>query len=68
MTAKPGVCGQNPTLPEFTLCGMAFDAYDSQDTDVPVVFAAPGETITCPDCRRFISLMRAYRTNFKQPR
>lgn len=40
------------------LCGYAFDAFDSGDAEGPIVEAKPGETVTCPDCRRVIDYMR----------
>lgn len=47
---------------EFALCGMAYDAFESGDADGPVVFVAPGELVTCEDCR---AVMDNVRSNFK---
>ena len=43
---------------EHSLCGMAFDAYDSGDADEPIVFAKPGEIVTCKHCRAHIDFVR----------
>lgn len=43
---------------EFTMCGMAFDAFESGDADAPIVFAERGETVTCKDCRDAIDHVR----------
>jgi hypothetical protein len=39
---------------EHAMCGLAFDAHDSGDHSVPVVFAKPGEVVTCETCRMYI--------------
>lgn len=44
--------------PEFTLCGLAFDAFDSGDCDSPIVFAQIGERVTCDYCIRVIEDVR----------
>ena len=54
-----------PGTQEFTLCGWAFDAYASGDADAPVVFAQPGETVTCPEC---LAVIRYIRSAFKRNR
>lgn len=46
--------GQN----EHSLCGMAFDAYESGDADGPIVFASAGQQVTCEECRRHIDFVR----------
>lgn len=46
---------------EFTLCGIAFDAHDSGDVDEPVVFAAPGQTVDCEDCRIVIDYVKSFK-------
>ena len=62
---------RDPTLPsgrcapgtqEHTLCGWAFDAFESGDADAPVVFAQPGETVTCLEC---LAVIRYVRSSFK---
>ena len=44
---------------EFTVCGMAFDAHESGDSDEPIVFAGAGEAVTCHECRRLVVEFRA---------
>lgn len=51
---------------EFTICGIAFDAFDSGDVDEPTRFASPGETITCPECRKVIAYFKSIR-HWKEP-
>lgn len=48
------------TPPEFTMCGMAFDAHWTGDSDEVIVMAAPGELVTCADCRRAIDHARTF--------
>lgn len=43
---------------EFSLCGLAFDAHESGDHDEPVVFAKPGQLVTCPECRQVLDRIR----------
>jgi hypothetical protein len=43
---------------EFTLCGLACDAYESGDHDESVVSAKPGELVTCPECRQVLDRIR----------
>lgn len=49
---------QNPVLAEYSICGLAFDAYESGDADEQVLFAKPGETVSCRDCRRAVIEIR----------
>ena len=50
---------QNPAAgAEFTVCGLAFDAYNSADADAPVLFAKPGEVVTCSECRKAVKEIR----------
>jgi hypothetical protein len=51
---------------EFTLCGMAFDAYDSGDADEPIVMAQPRELVTCAECRAVIDYARRFK-GYRQP-
>jgi len=44
---------------EFSLCGDAFDAFDSGDAEEPYVIAGPGQSITCPDCCRAVREVKA---------
>lgn len=46
---------------EFTLCGLACDAFESGDADKPVTFAAPGEIVTCKECRDVIYHVKTFR-------
>ena len=43
---------------EHSLCGMAFDAFDSGDADEPIIFAKSGEVVTCPECRAELDFVR----------
>ena len=43
---------------EHTLCGFAPEAFESGDSEEPIVFAAPGELITCKTCRAEIDHVR----------
>lgn len=45
---------------EHSLCGMAFDAYDSGDSDEEIIFAGDGETVTCPQCRAHLDYIRSH--------
>lgn len=45
----------NSIVPEYTACGMAFDAYESGDAEEQIIFAAPGETVTCVGSRKIIA-------------
>ncbi len=36
---------------EHTLCGDAFDAYESGDSDKPIVIGQVGDIVTCPICK-----------------
>ena len=51
---------------EFTVCGIAFDAFASGDVDEETVFAEPGEIVTCPDCQRTIDFMKTFK-RYRQP-
>jgi len=51
---------------EFTICGMAFDAYESGDADEQVVFAKPKEVVTCKECRAAIDYVKsAFTTDYR---
>lgn len=43
---------------EHSLCGLAMDAYESGDHEEPVVFATPGQLVTCSMCRLEIDHVR----------
>jgi hypothetical protein len=51
---------------EYTVCGLAFDAYDSGDAAEPVVMAEEGQVYTCENCRRVIAWHRMFKRH-KQP-
>lgn len=49
---------------EFTCCGLSFDAYETEgpdDVEEPIVFARPGERVTCQACRDYVKAVRAIR-------
>ncbi|MCF6783361.1 hypothetical protein [Stutzerimonas stutzeri] len=54
-------CAQSPIQPEFSLCGDAFDAFDSGDAEEPHSIAGPGESITCPECCMAVREVKAIR-------
>lgn len=43
-------CAESPNQPEFSLCGDAFDAFSSGDSDEPFEFAGEGQTVNCEMC------------------
>ena len=55
--SEPFVHGDSHT-PEYTLCGLAVDAFESGDHHESIVFAKHRETVTCEDCRRAIDHAR----------
>lgn len=59
-------CDTSAAGSEFTVCGLAFDAYHSGDADHPVVMAEPGEVVTCEACRRTIDFMKTFK-RYRQP-
>jgi hypothetical protein len=64
MTVKHGrASGQGG---EFTLCGMAFDAFESGDADEPIVFALSGQPVTCDECKAVIDHVRQFK-GYRQP-
>ena len=54
-----------PGIQEHTLCGWPFDAFESGDADAPVVFAQPGEQVTCQEC---LAVIRYIRSAFRRGR
>ena len=61
---KPKICA--PSLgTEYTLCGDAFDAYESGDSDAPIVIAKMNQTVTCPKCRNVIVWVKMNFKNFR---
>lgn len=51
------LCAQHPLQPEYTLCGDAFDAPDTEDDVEPFTFAVYGEKVTCAKCRLAIAFI-----------
>ena len=43
---------------EYTMCGLAFDAFDSGDHHEPIIFDDDGEPVTCDECRRIVIEVR----------
>lgn len=58
--SDPEVHGHGPQ--EHSLCGLAPEAFESGDHDEVVVFAKPGQVVTCTFCRHTIDHVR---THFK---
>lgn len=58
-------CAQNPLLAEFTLCGDAFDAFDSGDADEEHEVAPDGGVVTCGDCCEAIKDLKARKYKLK---
>lgn len=59
-------CAQAPSQPEYSLCGDAFDAPDTEDDVEPFEFAKPGQVVTCEKCRLAIHRIReAFPRGFK---
>lgn len=59
------ICAQSTSQPEFTLCGDAFDAFESGDAEEEHEHAEQGGTITCPACCRQIQDIRSMRYRLK---
>lgn len=47
-------CAEDPGQPEYTLCGMAFDSPYTEPDVEEFNLAAPGQHVTCDQCRRSI--------------
>ena len=45
---------------EHSLCGLAFDAFETGDHEEPVVFAKRGEMVTCVSCRAELDHVREF--------
>lgn len=54
-------CAMSPVQPEFSLCGDAFDGYDSGDLSEPFEFVGPGQSINCPRCCMAVREIKAIR-------
>lgn len=48
---------------DYTLCGVAYDAYDSGDSVLPVIPGKPGDRITCEKCLYIIRECKSVRNN-----
>lgn len=52
-------CAEHPLQPEFSLCGDAFDIYETEGDDAePFAFVKRGQTVTCDNCRDAITKLR----------
>lgn len=61
------LCAQAPLNPEFSLCGDAEDAPETEDDVEPFRFAGEGETLTCEACMQIIKHVRLdYTHRFKR--
>jgi hypothetical protein len=54
-------CAESPVQPEFSLCGDAFDAFESGDASESYELAKPGQSITCSMCCTAIREIKAIR-------
>lgn len=52
-------CVINPISAEFSLCGDAFDAYDSGDAEEEHEIVGAGGVVTCQQCCTIISEIKA---------
>ena len=57
-------CAESPINAEFSLCGIAFDAYH-EDADAAYDVASPTDSITCPRCCQIISTVKAMRNRLR---
>lgn len=59
---KQRICAHNPAQQEYSLCGMAFDAYASGDAEEEYVLAINVfKSVNCEDCKRHIAdLFKTY--------
>lgn len=58
MSTELRLCAPGPQ--EFSLCGMAFDAFESGDAEAPIVFAADRKRVTCEHCIAVIGYTRSH--------
>jgi len=61
MTDK--TCMPAPACPEYTLCGMAFDAQESGDCDEKITIGNAGDKVTCQACLNTITQCKAVKRN-----
>lgn len=61
-------CAESSVNAEYTLCGVAYDAPDDPMCKAePFKFAAPGESVTCEECKNAIRTVRdSYPRGFKR--
>ena len=60
------ICAVMPMQAEYSLCGDAFDAPDTEDDVEPFELAKPGNVVTCEKCRDIIREIRdTYPRGFK---
>lgn len=60
------LCASNPIMGEYTLCGFAFDAPQTENDVADFEFAVKGQTITCESCRFVIEqIYKSYTINGK---
>lgn len=57
-----------PVHSDYTLCGLAHDAQAIEPEAGEIVFATPGQKITCPDCRTIIRYCLLFGSKMVQPR
>lgn len=48
----------DPSFNEYTMCGVAYDAFASGDYHEKILFAEGNEPVTCPRCRAVIMAIR----------
>lgn len=61
MEDKGGVHLMGVLTPEHTLCGQAFDAFESGDADSPL-HSTTRTVVTCPECARQIKACKTVKT------
>lgn len=54
-------CAMSPLNAEFSLCGDAYDGFDSGDLPEPFVFAEEDQSINCPNCCEAIRAIKTIR-------
>lgn len=59
---KQRICAHNPAQAEYSLCGMAFDAYASGDAETEHVIATDVcKNVNCDECKRILAdLFKTY--------
>lgn len=60
------ICAKMPNNYEYSLCGDAFDAPQTEDDVEPFKLAETGDVVTCDKCRKIIREVRdSYQRGFK---